>query len=149
RLRFIAVTHGHPEATGAMEAVRDATDAQVLFPAGDAFLVSTLREDDWLVDGGEMFPLGPGGIEARLTSGHTRGGVSWVVGGAAFVGGALVSGSLGLAQVDFDRLRRGVATELLSLPDRTWLFPGHGPATTVGAERAGNPFFSAVELTRA
>ncbi|MNS24126.1 putative metallo-hydrolase [compost metagenome] len=148
RLRFIAVTHGHPEPTGAMEAVREATGAQVLFPAGDAFLVSTLREDDWLVAGGEMFPLGPGGIEARLTAGHTRGGVSWVVGGSAFVGGALVAGSLGFAQVDFEQLRRAVAGEVLAMPDRTWLFPGRGPATTVGAERGGNPFFTASALTR-
>jgi hypothetical protein len=56
---------------------------------------------------------------------------------------------LGLAQVGFERLRRSVATEVLALPDRTWLFPGRGPATTVGAERAGNPFFAASALTRA
>ena len=62
---------------------------------------------------------------------------------AAFVGDALFAGSLGgtRRRADYDRQRRAVADELLSLPPATTLYPGHGPATTVGEERRSNPFF--------
>jgi glyoxylase-like metal-dependent hydrolase (beta-lactamase superfamily II) len=40
------------------------------------------------------------------------------------------------------RILESIAVQLLSLPDETVVLPGHGPATTIGAERAGNPFLA-------
>ncbi|MCE2396003.1 hypothetical protein J4G02_15670 [Candidatus Poribacteria bacterium] len=57
------------------------------------------------------------------------------------VGDALFAGSVGGANISYTDLLSGVKNYLLSLPDDTKLFPGHGPAATVGEEKAHNPFF--------
>jgi hydroxyacylglutathione hydrolase len=61
----------------------------------------------------------------------------------AFVGDALFAGSLGGTRslANYDLQRRAVREQVISLPDATILYPGHGPATTVGEEKANNPFF--------
>ena len=60
-----------------------------------------------------------------------------------FTGDALFAGSLGgtRRQQDYDLQRSSVAEKILSLDDRTILYAGHGPATTVAEEKANNPFF--------
>jgi hydroxyacylglutathione hydrolase len=58
-------------------------------------------------------------------------------------GDALFHGSIGrtdIAFADHDTLLRSIREQLLTLPDDTVVYPGHGPATTIGAERRGNPF---------
>lgn len=78
------------------------------------------------------------------TPGHSPGGISIVndANGEAIVGDTLFAGSIG--RVDFptsdpDAMRRTLAL-LMTLPDRTRVHPGHGPSTTIGAERRGNPY---------
>lgn len=98
--------------------------------------------------------LKPGGIieyeEIRLailpTPGHTPGGLSFYceADAAVFAGDSLFAGSIGRA--DFPggsekTLLESIRKELLGLPDETKVYPGHGPATTVGAEKRTNPFF--------
>ena len=61
----------------------------------------------------------------------------------AFVGDALFSGSVGRSDLpggDFATLEKSIRTQIYSLPDETVIYPGHGPATTVGAERRTNPY---------
>jgi glyoxylase-like metal-dependent hydrolase (beta-lactamase superfamily II) len=81
------------------------------------------------------------------TSGHSPGGRTFYSAelGLAFVGDALFLGSIG--RVDFPhsdgpRLLRNIRTHLLSLPDDTRVLSGHGPETTIGHERATNPFIA-------
>ena len=59
---------------------------------------------------------------------------------------ALFAGSLGGTrnQSDFLRQRDAVRTEILGLDERVTLYPGHGPATTVGEEKVNNPYFAAI-----
>jgi hydroxyacylglutathione hydrolase len=88
-------------------------------------------------------------ITVHPTPGHTRGSVVFRVPGAAdrpevlFSGDTLFAGSVGRTDLpggSTPQLLESIARELLSRPDDAVLLPGHGPTSTVGAERAGNPF---------
>jgi glyoxylase-like metal-dependent hydrolase (beta-lactamase superfamily II) len=63
--------------------------------------------------------------------------------GVAIVGDCVFAGSIGRTDLpggDLGQLMHSIRTQILTLPDSTTLFPGHGPETTVGHERASNPF---------
>lgn len=100
-----------------------------------------------------------GGYEARVlhTPGHTRGSISLYMpdedasSAAAhpspaprlFAGDTLFAGSIGRTDLwggSFDEIMKSLQGKLLVLPDETIVFPGHGPTTTIGAERETNPF---------
>jgi glyoxylase-like metal-dependent hydrolase (beta-lactamase superfamily II) len=71
--------------------------------------------------------------------------VLFVGAGVVFGGDVLFAGSIGRSDLpggDFDTLIASIERELLTLPDATVVYPGHGPETTVGRERRGNPFLS-------
>lgn len=84
-------------------------------------------------------------VRALHTPGHAPGHVAFHVPTYSFVlsGDALFKGSVGRTDLplsDERQLQESIRRELLSLPDETAVLPGHGPATTIGAERYGNPF---------
>lgn len=94
---------------------------------------------------GETIKLDGTTWEIRDTSGHSPGGRSFYCAelGIVFVGDALFAGSVG--RVDFynsdgERLIRNIREQLMTLPDDTRVISGHGPDTTIGHERATNPF---------
>jgi hydroxyacylglutathione hydrolase len=140
----IVLTHGHHDHVGALEEVVKATRASVYMSAGDRGLVGDLSR---LIMGelcaGEIIGVGQINFTIQATPGHTPGGMSLLGEGIAFVGDALFAGSLGGTRslANYDLQRRAVREQILSLPDATILYPGHGPATTVGEEKANNPFF--------
>lgn len=80
------------------------------------------------------------------TPGHTADSCSFLFPGFVFVGDLLFAGSVGRAQSgeDWYRIHLESGRRILSLPDDTAIFPGHGPATTVGAEKHNNPFFDII-----
>jgi glyoxylase-like metal-dependent hydrolase (beta-lactamase superfamily II) len=87
-------------------------------------------------------------IEVRHVPGHCPGNVLFYIPalGAAFVGDALFAGGIGrydLPGGDFAQLERSIRTQIYSLPAHTAVYPGHGPATTVGEEMTGNPYVAA------
>jgi glyoxylase-like metal-dependent hydrolase (beta-lactamase superfamily II) len=94
---------------------------------------------------GKGFVLGALTIATRRTSGHARGGTTFVVTGLAkrlaVVGDALFAGSMGGGLVDYDEALRTNRAAIFTLPDDTVICPGHGPLTTVGEEKLHNPFF--------
>lgn len=84
-------------------------------------------------------------VEVRHAPGHTPGHVLFVIpeAGVAFVGDVIFQSGVGRVDLpggDWDTLLRSIDGQVLSLPDTTRLFTGHGPPTTVGVERATNPF---------
>lgn len=88
-------------------------------------------------------------ITHRDTPGHCEDGVTYVIGGfpddaphVAVVGDAIFAGSIGRGFQSAELLKQKVKDQILSLPPTTLLCPGHGPLTTVGEEKAHNPFFS-------
>ena len=94
---------------------------------------------------GDVIPLGDTALEVRHVPGHSPGSVAFVApdDGLVIAGDALFAGSIGrtdLWQGDLDTLLVSIRDQLLSLPDDTTVYAGHGPATTIGAERRTNPF---------
>ncbi|HEX7118965.1 MAG TPA: MBL fold metallo-hydrolase [Longimicrobiales bacterium] len=84
-------------------------------------------------------------VEVRDAPGHAPGHVILYIAdaGLAFVGDVVFQGSIGRTDLpggNFQQLMRSIREQVLSLPDETVLFPGHGPETTVGHERVANPF---------
>lgn len=94
---------------------------------------------------GATWQLGGLGIESRSTWGHSKGGTTFVVQGLArplaIVGDAVFAGSMGGGKVSYSDALATNRKEILSLPDATVIAPGHGPLTSVGEEKAHNPFF--------
>jgi glyoxylase-like metal-dependent hydrolase (beta-lactamase superfamily II) len=96
---------------------------------------------------GRTFDIGSLRIETRLTSGHSPGGITYVIRGLsrpiAVVGDSIFAGSMGGGAVSYEDALRNNREQILTLSDDTTLCPGHGPLTTVGQEKINNPFFAA------
>jgi hydroxyacylglutathione hydrolase len=94
---------------------------------------------------GDTVRVGELAFEVRHTPGHSPGSVSLVGPGVVLGGDVLFAGSIGRTDLpggDFDTLIASIERELLSLPDATIVYSGHGPETTVGRERRSNPFLT-------
>lgn len=160
RLTDLWITHGHWDHTqGGAEVVR-ATQARVTAHREDRAMIETpeimerfmgerlnlqpIHVDRWVAQGERLSALGAE-FEVRHVPGHCAGNILFYLraGGLAFVGDALFAGSVGRTDLpggSFEVLERSIRTQLYTLPDETIVYPGHGPATTVGAEKAGNPY---------
>ncbi len=159
----IVATHGHFDHVGAVRAIRESTGAPFLAlrEEQETLEVSAVRAqifgiyvdapppaDRWLQAGDDV---AVGGLTFRVlhAPGHSPGHMILLGEGAAFVGDVIFAGSIGRTDLpggDGDQLMASIARHILPLPDETALYPGHGPPTTVGRERATNPFV--LQLTR-
>ncbi len=135
----ILLTHAHLDHAGGLELL-DKTyncptwiDKKEPRPSGS-------RDFRFLKDG-ESIKLGQLNIEVLFTPGHTSGGVSYKIHDTVFSGDSIFAGSMGRANSSWSELYDSITQRLLTLPDHMRLFPGHGPATTVGEEKRHNPFF--------
>jgi len=135
----ILLTHSHPDHAGGLGVLDREYDCPTWIdkkeprPAGSRDLRT--------VGDGETLPLGNLEIKILATPGHTPGGVSYQVGESIFSGDCIFAGSMGRANASWPGLFQSITTRLLTFPDHYRLFPGHGPATTVGEEKRHNPFF--------
>lgn len=144
KVEQILLTHGHQDHLGALAEIGRATAAPARIHRGDLALTGRLAgQIAGDLEEGEVVSIGTLRFAVRSTPGHTAGGISLVHEQMAFVGDALFAGSLGGTRsvVNYRMQRRAVAEKLLGLDANVALFPGHGPATTVGEEKAHNPFF--------
>jgi len=162
RLAAILNTHGHVDHIAGNGAIKAAFPAVPLMIGrnesrmlGDpvANLSAAFGEPvvsppaDRLLDDGERLELAGLAIEVREIPGHSPGSVVFVlddpVPPVVFGGDVLFAGSVG--RTDFPdgdprQLLSGIRARLYDLPDATVVHPGHGPSTTVGAEKRSNPF---------
>ena len=96
---------------------------------------------------GEQLAVGQLRFEIRHAPGHSPGSVCLIGHGVAFSGDVLFAGSIGRTDLpggDFETLIASIERELLSLPDETIVYSGHGPETTIGRERRTNPFLTGI-----
>jgi hydroxyacylglutathione hydrolase len=159
KVKYIVTTHAHFDHVGAIKAVKDATGAELLIHEGDApMLASAPRHSaafgmkavsspaaDRYVKHGDVITAGEVSLRVLQTPGHSPGGISLLEQGMVFTGDALFAGSIGRTDLpgsDLMTLLRSIKTNLMSLPDDTKVFPGHGPASTIGDERRENPFLN-------
>ena len=94
---------------------------------------------------GDVLTIGSASWQVLEAPGHSPGSVCFYdeLNGFVIAGDVLFDGSVGrtdLWQGSMDTLLRSIRTKMLTLPDDTIVYPGHGPATTIGRERAYNPF---------
>jgi hydroxyacylglutathione hydrolase len=139
-LKLILLTHAHADHVADLPRLREETGAQVFAPSRESLPGAEPMEE------GKHFRLGKIDIEARLTWGHSPGGMTFVVTGlarpVAIVGDSLFAGSMGGGNVSYKDAVRNNLEEILTLPDETIICPGHGPMTSVGEEKKHNPFFA-------
>lgn len=159
-LRAVWLTHAHLDHILGVRRVVEAQGVPVyLHPADRPLYEGLAQQGSWLgvraagpppppdhelADGG-VVTVGGLDFEVRHVPGHSPGGVAFVGHGIALVGDALFAGSIGRTDLpggNAETLLRGIREKLLSLPDETIVYPGHGPETSIGAERRTNPFLT-------
>jgi glyoxylase-like metal-dependent hydrolase (beta-lactamase superfamily II) len=156
----IVNTHGHFDHVSGNRALKSATGASLLVHEEDAPMLGQAAlqarffqvrgEDspppDILLTDREDVRFGTLSLRVIHTPGHSPGGITLVGQGLAFCGDLVFYGSVGRTDIPggsqrllLDSIRR----HILTMPDDTVLYPGHGPETTVGLEKKQNPYFSA------
>jgi hydroxyacylglutathione hydrolase len=139
-MKLILLTHAHPDHVADLARLRKATGAPVYLSK----LEEAVGAEE--VEEGKRFRVGSLEIETRLTSGHSPGGITYVVTGlsrpVAIVGDSIFAGSMGGGNVSYADALRNNREKILTLPDEAIICPGHGPLTTVGKEKRDNPFFA-------
>jgi glyoxylase-like metal-dependent hydrolase (beta-lactamase superfamily II) len=133
----IVTTHGHGDHWQALAAVAEATGARTYLHPGDAGMVE--QPTDQAARDGLRLRFGAAEVELLHTPGHTPGSVCLLLAGMhVFTGDTLFPGGPGNTFGDpeaFATIMRSLRERLFVLPDETWVYPGHGDDTTIGAER--------------
>ena len=160
KIERIINTHAHFDHVMAVAAIKAATDAPFYLHELDLPVlhelpervrlwldmeVDPLDDPDGYLNHGDRIAVGDEELEVRFTPGHAPGHVVFVhhAGRQMFVGDTLFRDSIGrfdLPGADGPTLLASIRTQLLTLPDDYTVYPGHGPATTIGYEREHNPY---------
>ncbi len=158
-IRYVVNTHAHFDHVASNAGLIAATHARLVLHEADAPLLAngggadlfgisgvSSPKPDVLLKEGDLLTLGETRFLIIHTPGHTPGGISLYVesASAVFSGDCLFYAGVGRTDLpggDYDTLMASVG-RLLALPDDTIVYPGHGPTTTIGEEKANNPFLN-------
>lgn len=157
----IIITHAHIDHVGAVAALVDEYSCPVLMHVEAEPMLKQLPNQalmmglrfgkvpavDRYIEDGEVLEIGGQRFEALYTPGHAPGHLAFYAPAEGLVlsGDALFAGSVGRVDLpggSMEVLMRSISERLLTLPDTTAVYSGHGPETTIGEERAHNPFLA-------
>ena len=157
-IKLIVLTHSHIDHIGALEEVKKTTGAEIAIHETEApFLLKQPWRMEFmpptqpsppagrLLKEGDTITAGKLKFKVLHTPGHTIGGICLLGDGVVFSGDTLFNFSVGRADFpgsDYNQELNSIRNKLMTLPDDTKVYPGHGPASTIGTERRGNPFLN-------
>jgi hydroxyacylglutathione hydrolase len=162
RCTAILVTHGHWDHLLGVPDLAEGTGAPVYMAEGERALLESaafapaevgLRPytPDVLLDGGESIELAGIAFDVLSVPGHSPAHLAYHADGSLFSGDVLFAGSVGRADLpgaDWETLLGSIRSLVDAYPPETVVYPGHGPATTLGAELEGNPFLADLRAER-
>jgi hydroxyacylglutathione hydrolase len=156
---WIIITHAHIDHVGAVAALVDEYACPVLMHAEAEPMLGQLPTQammmglrfgkvpavDRHIEDDEVLEVGGLELKALYTPGHAPGHLAFYLESEGLVlsGDALFAGGVGRTDLfggNMELLLRSIDERLMTLPDETRVLPGHGPETTIGEERAHNPF---------
>jgi hydroxyacylglutathione hydrolase len=156
---MIVLTHAHIDHVSALSTVKKETGAPFSIHESEKAIFSSvlkriqpplspesaeaLSQPDRLLKDGDSIDVDDLHFTVIHTPGHTPGGICLMGHGIVFTGDTLFY--YGIGRTDFPggstaTLMKSLRDRLMTLPDETIVYPGHGPATAIGKERRGNPF---------
>lgn len=155
-------THLHIDHVAGIPFLKSRYGAPVLAHEGDEFMGKKINhqaaafglnlelgaiEISSYLKAGDKVKIGNGTLDVIEVPGHSKGSIALYdkQGGFLITGDALFQGSIGRTDLpggDYKELITSITDNLLTLPDETVIFPGHGPSSTIGEEKRSNPFLS-------
>jgi hydroxyacylglutathione hydrolase len=161
RVAAILVTHCHWDHLGGIAGLAEAAGAPVYMPELEAQVLENPQAfypdqpirpytADVRLQGDETIEVAGLTFDVVEVPGHSPGHVAYATDGALFSGDVLFAGSVGrtdLPFADWDTLLGSIRTLLDRFPPETVVYPGHGPPTTLAAERARNPFLAELRVS--
>ena len=157
-IKTIVLTHGHIDHTAALKEVKEATGATIVLHKDEVKILNSklvsiflgVRHHappaaERLLEDGDLISAAGMDFKVIHTPGHTPGGICLLGEGILFSGDTLFKLSVGRSDIptsggSHKQLIESIKNRLLVLDDAIKVYPGHGPETTIGAERRGNPF---------
>ena len=155
--KAVVNTHGHPDHTSG-NAIAKKYDVPIMIHKDDAYLTGILGKNiaqafglknfsppaDVLLNDGDSIVFGNNKLSVIHTPGHSQGSIVLLGKNSVYTGDTLFAGSIG--RTDFpesSEIQMKTSLEKLKkLPDKLAVYPGHGPATTLGIEKRENPFLT-------
>ncbi|MDJ0274170.1 MAG: MBL fold metallo-hydrolase [Nitrososphaerota archaeon] len=156
RVVGIVATHAHFDHVGAVEELKERLGVEFLMHRADVPLLDYVEEfasrfglrvrrpkPDRFVEDGDELRVGDVKLRVLHTPGHSPGSICLHHDLVLLSGDTLFNGSVGRTDFvggSFEQLELSIKTKIYTLDDATIVYPGHGPITTVGTEKAFNPF---------